>query len=109
MKLGLRPRIAAPFRATDAADLETLSEPTTRGDPESPLRWTCKSVRRLAEELRRKGHVVSHQTVSELLHDTGYSLRANRKVLEGSSNPDRNAQFEHLNEAFSFSFPWESR
>jgi hypothetical protein len=78
-------------------DLDALIEPTSRGDPESPLRWTSKSVRKLAEELRRQGHAVSHQTVSELLHDMGYSLQANRKVLEGSSHPDRNAQFEYLN------------
>ena len=80
-------------------DLEALIEPTSRGDPESPLRWTTKSVRRLAAELRRAGHPVSHQTVSELLHDLGYSLQANRKVLEGTHHPDRNAQFEHLNAA----------
>jgi hypothetical protein len=80
-------------------DLEALIEPTTRGDPESPLRWTTKSVRRLAAELRRQGHTVSHQSVSELLHELGYSLQTNRKVLEGTSHPDRNAQFEHLNEA----------
>ena len=93
-----RPR-AVERDLTLRQDLEALIEPTTRGDPESPLRWTCKSVRRLAEELQRTGHAVSHQTVSELLHDMGYSLQANRKVLEGSSHPDRNAQFEHLNEA----------
>ncbi len=80
-------------------DLEALIEPTSRGDPESPLRWTTKSVRKLAEELQRQGHTVSHQTVSELLHDLGYSLQANRKTLEGSSHPDRDAQFQHLNEA----------
>ena len=80
-------------------DLEALIEPTSRGDPTSPLRWTTKSVRRLAAELRRAGHPVSHQTVSELLHDMGYSLQANRKVLEGTHHPDRNAQFEHLNAA----------
>ena len=78
-------------------DLERLVEPVTRGDPESPLRWTCKSVRKLAEELQRIGHQVSHQLVAELLHDLGYSLQANRKTLEGASHPDRNAQFEHLN------------
>ncbi len=78
-------------------DLERLVEPVTRGDPESPLRWTCKSVRKLAEELRRTGHRVSRQLVAELLHDLGYSLQANRKTLEGASHPDRNAQFEHLN------------
>jgi len=77
--------------------LEALVEPTSRGDPESPLRWTCKSLRQLAEELRRQGHRVSHQLVAELLHDLDYSLQANRKVLEGSQHPDRNAQFEYLN------------
>jgi transposase len=80
-------------------DLEALIEPTSRGDPECPLRWTTKSVRRLAAELRQQGHTVSHQTVAELLHELGYSLQANRKVLEGSHHPDRNAQFEHLNAA----------
>ena len=80
-------------------DLEKLVEPTTRGDPESPLRWTCKSVRKLAEELRRQGHRISHRIVAELLHELGYSLQANRKTLEGSGHPDRNAQFMHLNQA----------
>jgi len=80
-------------------DLEGLIEPTSRGDPESPLRWTTKSVRNLAAELRRQGHAVSHQTVSELLHDLGYSLQANRKTLEGTNHPDRDAQFGHLNAA----------
>jgi Rhodopirellula transposase DDE domain len=80
-------------------DLEALIEPTSRGDPESPLRWTVKSVRRLTEELKRQGHRVSHQPVADLLHEMGYSLQANRKVLEGTSHPDRNAQFEHLNAA----------
>src|SRR3954471_4652701 len=79
-------------------DLERLVEPMTRGDPESPLRWTCKSVRRLAEELRGSGHQVSHQLVAELLHELEYSLQANRKVLEGSQHPDRDAQFEYLND-----------
>jgi len=79
-------------------DLERLVELVTRGDPESPLRWTCKSVRKLAEELRRLGHRVSHQLVAELLHELDYSLQANRKVLEGSQHPDRNAQFEYLND-----------
>jgi transposase len=80
-------------------DLEALIEPTSRGDPESPLRWTTRSVRNLAAELRRRGHAVSHQTVSELLHGLGYSLQANRKTLEGTSHPDRDAQFNHLNDA----------
>jgi transposase len=77
-------------------DLDRLVEPTSRGDPESPLRWTCKSVRQLAAELKRQGHQVSHRLVAELLHEMGYSLQANRKTLEGT---DRNAQFEHLNQA----------
>jgi transposase len=80
-------------------DLEALIEPGTRGDPESALRWTTKSVRRLAAELGRAGHRVSHRLVGELLHELGYSLQANRKTLEGTKHPDRNAQFEHLNGA----------
>jgi len=79
------------------AALEVLIEPMTRGDPESPLRWTCKSTRRLAEELRRQQHPVSPSTVARLLHGAGYSLQANRKTREGSSHPDRNAQFEYIN------------
>jgi transposase len=78
-------------------DLESLLESTTRGDPETALQWTCKSVRQLTEELKRMKHQVSHQVVADLLHDLGYSLQANRKTREGSSHPDRNAQFEHLN------------
>ena len=80
------------------ADLERLVEPLTRGDPESPLRWTCKSVRKLADELKAAGREVSHNLVAQLLRTMGYSLQANRKTLEGSSHPDRNAQFEHINE-----------
>ena len=76
--------------------LEDLVEPATRGHPMSPLRWTCKSVRTLAAELTRQGHAVSHQTVSEVLQNLGYSLQANRKTREGSEHPDRNAQFEHI-------------
>jgi DNA-binding phage protein len=78
-------------------DLERLIDPVTRGDPESPLRWTCKSVRKLAEELRRLGHATSHRMVAELLHALGYSLQANRKTLEGTNHPARNAQFAHIN------------
>ena len=78
-------------------DLEGLVEPATRGDPESPLRWTCKSVRRLAEELKRQGHVISYPVVAELLRQQGYSLQGNRKSQEGDSHPDRNAQFEYIN------------
>jgi hypothetical protein len=79
------------------ADLERLIDPVTRGDPESPLRWTCKSIRKLAEELRRMGHTASHRIVAELLHEAGYSLQSNRKTIEGKGHPDRNAQFEHIN------------
>ena len=84
--------------ATLLRDLEQLIEPVSRGDPESPLRWVCKSVRQLATELNRQGHQVSHRVVAELLQELGYSLQANRKTSEGASHPDRNAQFEHLNE-----------
>jgi transposase len=76
-------------------DLDRLVDPATRGDPESPLRWTCKSVRKLAEELRREGHAVSYQTVAELLHEMDYSWQANQ--LEGSRHADRNQQFEYIN------------
>jgi hypothetical protein len=79
------------------ADLDRLVDPVTRGDPESPLRWTCKSVRRLAEELQQEGHAVSYQTVAELLHALDYSLQANQKTLEGRQHADRDAQFEYIN------------
>ena len=78
-------------------DVESLLESTTRGDPEAALRWTCKSVRQLTEELKRMKHQVSHQVVADMLHELGYSLQSNRKTKEGSHHPDRNAQFEHLN------------
>jgi len=78
-------------------DLERLVEPVTRGDPDSPLRWTSKSVRKLAKELQGMGHQVSHELVSELLHTLGYSLQALRKTQEGGTHPDRHAQFEYLN------------
>ena len=78
-------------------DLEKLVEPVTRGDPESPLRWTCKSVRRLAQELTHQGHQISYPVVAELLNELGYSLQANRKTKEGQQHPDRNAQFEYIN------------
>ena len=78
--------------------LETLLEPATRGDPESPLRWTCKSTRQLAAELKRQKHRVSHTKVAKLLHEAGYSLQANRKTREGTAHPDRNAQFEYINQ-----------
>lgn len=77
--------------------LEALVDPMTRGDPSSPLRWTCKSIRRLEQELRTQGHVVSDNKVARLLQAAEYSLQAPRKVKEGSQHPDRNAQFEYIN------------
>jgi len=77
-------------------DLEELVNSTTRGDPQSPLHWTCKSTRHLADELNRQGHCVKYRTVAALLHDMDYSLQGNRKTREGASHPDRNAQFEHI-------------
>lgn len=77
--------------------LQALLEASTRGDPQSPLLWTSKSTRHLAEALTQQGHQVSHHTVARLLEDLHYSLQANRKTQEGSSHPDRNAQFEHIN------------
>ena len=80
-------------------DLLTLVDSSTRGDPESPLRWTCKSLRNLAQELQARGHKVSHVVVGKLLKSQDYSLQTNVKVLEGNQSPDRNAQFEHINAA----------
>jgi hypothetical protein len=77
--------------------LEALVEPLTRGDPQSPLRWTCKSAAKLAAELTRQGHTVSPRSVNTLLGQLGYSLQSNRKTREGNGHPDRNAQFEHIN------------
>jgi transposase len=78
------------------SDLEGLIDPMSRGEPDSALRWTIKSVRRLSDELVKMGHRTSHRMVAELLHELGYSLQANRKVREGDSHPDRNAQFEYI-------------
>lgn len=78
-------------------ELELLVDPDTRGDPESPLRWTCKSTRQLSKEMVRQGYAVSHVTIAELLHDLGYSLQANAKTLEGGKHPDRDAQFNYIN------------
>ena len=78
-------------------DLLALVDPSTRGDPESPLRWTCKSLRVLTDELKARGHAISHVVVGQLLKLQGYSLQANAKVVEGNQSPDRNAQFEHIN------------
>lgn len=80
------------------ADLQALVESTTRGDPESPLLWTARSQRHLASALTQQGHQTSLNMVARLLKQLGYSLQANRKRLEGAQHPDRNAQFEHINE-----------
>ena len=77
--------------------LDRLVAPLTRGDPESPLRWTCKSTRHLAQELSQQGHPISARAVAHLLQVAGYSLQGNRKTLEGAAHSDRNAQFEHIN------------
>lgn len=82
---------------TLVVDLLALVEPGTRGDPESPLRWSCKSLRVLAEELNAQGHTVSHVVVAELLKAQGFSLQGNAKVIEGNQSPDRDAQFQHIN------------
>jgi transposase len=79
-------------------DLQELLEPATRGDPESPLRWTSKSLRKLEMELGLMGHALSYRTIGRLLKSMEYSLQANRKTLEGTQHPDRNAQFEYINE-----------
>lgn len=77
--------------------LESLVEPVSRGDPESPLRWTCKSTRLLARELTTEDHPASDWLVRQLLYDLGYSLQANRKTKEGTRHPDRDGQFRHIN------------
>jgi hypothetical protein len=78
--------------------LDTLVDPVTRGDPESPLRWTSKSTRTLADELGAQGYTLSPQKVGQLLHARGYSLQATQKTIEGTSHPDRNEQFEYIND-----------
>jgi hypothetical protein len=78
--------------------LENLIEPETRGDPESPLRWVCRSTRALAAQLTGQKHPVSHEKVAQLLRDQNYSLQSNRKTEEGADHPDRDAQFQHINE-----------
>ena len=100
-------RVRAPGggrKRTEKADpavleaLLALVEPDERGDPESPLRWTTKSLRHLAEELSRQGHPMSAPTVGRLLRSAGFSLQANAKTLEGAQHPDRDAQFRYINE-----------
>ena len=90
-----------PLSETDPTlvdDLRSLVEPETRGDPQSPLLWTCKSLRKLSQSLRDMGHKVGRTLVGELLHQLDYRLQANRKTREGSSHPDRDAQFRHIND-----------
>jgi Rhodopirellula transposase DDE domain len=93
---GGRRRLTAGDR-TLLQDLQALLESSTRGDPQSPLLWTSKSTRHLADALVQQGHHVSHHTIARLLDDLHYSLQANRKTKEGGSHPDRDAQFEHIN------------
>ena len=79
--------------------LESLVEPSARGDPTSPLRWTCKSTRKLSEELARQNHPVGYRTIARLLREElEYSLQSTRKIKEGRQHPDRNGQFEHINQ-----------
>jgi Rhodopirellula transposase DDE domain len=80
-------------------DLLALVEPHERGDPMSPLRWTCKSLRRLADEMMALGHRISHTVVGELLKQQKFSLQGNRKTLEGGDHPDRDEQFVHINQS----------
>jgi hypothetical protein len=99
----LRRRPGAGRKSLTAQDqqllqaLDALVEPTTRGDSMSPLRWTCRSTRRLAKELGRQGHHVSHSTVGQWLKALHYMLQGTRKTREGTSHPDRSAQFEYIN------------
>src|SRR6202050_3027993 len=79
--------------------LDGMVEPTARGDPQSPLRWTCKSTRTLAAELTARRHPVSHTKVTQLLREGGFSLAGNRKTEEGDDHPDRDAQFRHIHSA----------
>ena len=94
---GGRPRIETETPEILNA-LDTLVDPVTRGDPESPLRWTSKSTRKLADELGAQGYVLSPQKVGQLLHARGYSLQATQKTIEGTAHPDRNEQFEYIND-----------
>src|SRR5271168_1427260 len=90
-----------PVSKTDASlleDLRSLLEPTTRGDPQSPLLWTCKSLRKLSQSLRDMGHAVGRTLVGDLLRKLDYSLQSNRKTREGSNHPDRDAQFHYIND-----------
>jgi hypothetical protein len=87
---------ATVLDATLLRDLDALVEPTAPGDPDSPLRWSCKSTRTLALALQALGHAVSHTVVADLLHPLGYSLQGNVKTREGRQHPDRDAQFRYI-------------
>ena len=90
-----------PVSETDASlleDLRSLLEPTTRGDPQSPLLWTCKSLRKLGQDFRDMGHTVGRTVVGDLLRKFDYSLQSSRKTREGSNHPDRDAQFLYIND-----------
>jgi transposase len=95
---GAGPKALSETDPTLLEDLELLVADEARGDPESPLLWTAKSVRVLARALREQGHRISHETVARYLRSLGYSLQANRKTREGASHPDRDAQFGHINQ-----------
>jgi len=92
---GRHPLIQCDLDMTQA--LENLIEASTRGDPQSPLRWTCKSTRMLSAALSSQHHPISHTKIAQLLHDLDYSLQSNRKTKEGESHPDRDAQFHYIN------------
>lgn len=92
-------RIRLPVKnPTLLEDLDRLIEPTMRGDPESPLRWTLKSTRNLAEVLQQQGYRICHESVARLLRAQRYSLQGNRKIIEGADHPDRDGQFSHINQ-----------
>jgi hypothetical protein len=93
---GRKPLIETDRRLLD--DLRSLVEPATRGDPQSPMLWTSKSVRKLSDGLRRMGHTIGRTLVGKLLHQLDYSLQANRKTKEGSNHIDRDAQFHYIND-----------
>ena len=97
-KLGAGRKRLVETDTTILSDLEKILEPATRGDPESVLRWTCKSTKKLANELNKNGYRVSDRKICDLLSDLGYSLQANRKTNEGKSHPDRDAQFLYIYE-----------
>lgn len=93
---GRKPLSATDVRLID--DLRSLVEPETRGDPQSPLLWTCKSLRKLSQSLREMGHKIGRTVVGELLYQLDYRLQANRKTREGASHPDRDGQFRYIND-----------